>query len=446
MSAAPTERMRVLMVARETPWPLNHGGRLRLYNLLVRLADHADVTLAVVGKPQHTDRLPEGVRVMSMLHNGANDAGREHQHPTRRGAAPAIGVVARLVRRHFGHDAKIAEWLRRNAEASRFDAVFISGVKLGQYIEDVGVPAVWDPADDPVLYWVREAQLAGPGRWPAALRAGLFDGLYLRYVGRHAAATLFCSPVDASFARRWMGSARVEVVRTCVDSQHYRSSDLPAKPGSVLFVGALDFPPNIDAIVHFATTAWRDIFAASAGRVLHVVGRNPGAAVRKLAALPGVDLIGEVPDVRPYYASAAVVVVPTRCGGGVKNKVLEACAMGRPLVAGPRALAGLGARPGRDVLWADSRAEWARAVSKVLDDEPFARTLGEAGRAWVRRAHQWPTAAERLRGVLESIRTARGAGRRTAMQLRDPGPRSSRTALAPPRGSARQQPEAAPCH
>ncbi len=237
MSAAPTQRMRVLIVARETPWPLNHGGRLRLHNLLVRLAEHADVTLAVAGKPRHIDRLPEGVRVMSMLNdgvdgsesslrNGALDGvDRNKRKKPFRGAAGSPGIVARLVRRHFGHDAKIAEWLRRNTEKSRFDAVFISGAKLGQYIEDVGAPTVWDPADDPVLYWVREAQQAGPGRWPAALRGGLFDGLFLRYVGRHAAATLFCSPVDASFARRWMGSARVEVVRTCVDSRHYRPWD-----------------------------------------------------------------------------------------------------------------------------------------------------------------------------------------------------------------------------
>jgi glycosyltransferase involved in cell wall biosynthesis len=120
-----------------------------------------------------------------------------------------------------------------------------------------------------------------------------------------------------------------------------------------------------------------------------MVGRKPSAAVRRLAGLPGVDLVGQVPDVRPHLASASVAVMPLRIARGVQNKVLEALAMGKAVVASPGAIEGLRAEPGVHLLDASTPDEWVDAVTRLLDDRDLGRRLGAAGRAYVEEAHSW---------------------------------------------------------
>jgi glycosyltransferase involved in cell wall biosynthesis len=131
-----------------------------------------------------------------------------------------------------------------------------------------------------------------------------------------------------------------------------------------------------------------------------VVGRQPTAAVRRLAHLPGVEVIGQVPDVRPYYAQAAVVVAPLRLARGVQNKLLEALAMGKALVASSATLAGLKAQPGVHLLRADSPIEWETAISQLLEDRSLREQLGAAGRQYVEDNHRWDQCLEPLRQLL----------------------------------------------
>lgn len=414
MSSGTSQRMRVLAVAPHEPWPLDHGGRLRLYHFLRWLTRDAEVTLAIPEGPKHRQRLPERLRVESMtasLPGAASGAGPKQ---------PAHWA-ARLARRHFGYSPAIAGWLDRNARPERFDVALLYGSLLGHHVEDVHVPVVWDLVDDLVLYTVRDAGTRGPRCWPTAARALPFYAIYERYVARRAAVTVFASTVDASYARRWVSPARVEAVSNGVDLTYFRADGQPPEDGPVVFVGALDFPPNTDGIVDFGRGVWPAVYACSARRRLLVVGRRPVQAVQALAALPGIQVVGDVPDVRPYLARAAVVVVPTRGGAGVKNKILEACAMRRPVVASPRALAGLSARPGKEVLCAHDRSTWVQHLSNLLERPGFARTLAEAGHEWVRRAHHWPVLAERLRDILECARlTRRWRGRNAAYRYAAP--------------------------
>jgi glycosyltransferase involved in cell wall biosynthesis len=132
-----------------------------------------------------------------------------------------------------------------------------------------------------------------------------------------------------------------------------------------------------------------------------LVGRRPAPAVRRLAGRPGVELVGQVPDVRPFLARAAVAVVPLRLARGLQNKVLEALAMARPTVASPPSLAGLRAIPGTHLLSATTPAEWVAAVLRLLDDEALARRLGAAGRRYAEEHHCWERCLEPFRSLLD---------------------------------------------
>jgi glycosyltransferase involved in cell wall biosynthesis len=111
--------------------------------------------------------------------------------------------------------------------------------------------------------------------------------------------------------------------------------------------------------------------------------------VRRLGEVPGVEVVGQVPDVRPYVSRAAVAVAPLRIARGIQNKVLEALAMGKALVASPQALLGLKVQPGVHVLSATTAAEWQDALHQLLGDAGLRRSLGAAGREYVEAHHRW---------------------------------------------------------
>jgi len=396
MNGTQSRPLRVLVAAAQEPWPLDHGGRLRLHHFIDHLAGVAEVTLALPGAAAHTAHLSANVRVETMRAPRGGNA--------RRAGADADSLPQRLARRHFGYNARMDLWLQRHANPARFDVALFSGPQLGLHVPAARVPVVWDGVDELVLYAAREAQFGSWRRWPAALRHALLYALYERAAARQATVTVFTSAVDAAWARRWTGGARVEVVTNGVDLEHFRPRPGAAQPGTVVFVGSLEFPPNVDGIVNFTTGVWPRLLARDAARRLLIVGRRPVAAVRALATRPGVELAADVPDVRPYLAQASVVIVPTRQGGGVKNKILEACSMRRPVIATPRALGGLSARIGVEVLSAAGPHAWIASVHRVLSSPSWAERLAAAGHAWVRRAHRWPDVGARLVQILEAAR------------------------------------------
>src|SRR5262249_39481538 len=144
----------------------------------------------------------------------------------------------------------------------------------------------------------------------------------------------------------------------------------------------------------FCSDVWPRIRRRHQRAELWLVGRRPATAVRRAARTPGVQLVGQVPDIRPYLARAAVAVGPLRLARGVQNKVLEALAMSKATVASPTALAALQVQPGVHLLAASSPAQWEEAVVGLLDDIDKCRQLGTAGRAYVEEHHHWDRCLE----------------------------------------------------
>ncbi len=381
--------LRILVVAAGEPWPLSHGGHLRLYNFLKRLGRDTRVTLAVPAPASNAAHMPPGVRVVPMT--GA-------ALPAQPTATPPLTI--RLARRHFGCNQDVVRWLTSHATPDQYDVAFVFGFANGHYVDALQIPAVWDVVDDPMLYLLRDALWQPLATWPRALTHAALYALTLRHVAQRCAAIVLTSPVDASYARRYVGDARVAAITNGVDLDYFAPSRFRPDPGTVAFVGGLYFPPNIEAATRFARRVWPHIHANSPVRRFLLVGRNPVPQVRDLARIRGVELHTDVPDVRPYLEQAAVVVVPTRLGGGVKNKVLEACALRRPVVASPQALAGLTAIRGADLLCATDDTSWVRQVTRLLENPEQAACIAGAGLRWVRQAHNWSAVGDELLRLL----------------------------------------------
>lgn len=203
---------------------------------------------------------------------------------------------------------------------------------------------------------------------------------------RRADAALFVSDAESSlFTQKTKLPALV--IENGVDSENFSSSSVTPEKAPhplVVFTGQMDYAPNIDAVTGFV----RDVLPLIPGAIFAIVGRAPLKSVRALAS-DRVIVTGEVVDTRPWLAAADVVVAPLTLARGVQNKVLEAMAMAKPVVASPAAAEGIDAVRGIELLVADGAEETARTISDLLADPDRARTIGTAARERVQTRYSW---------------------------------------------------------
>lgn len=372
---------RVLAVAGAAPWPLRHGGRLRLHHWLRELATQAEVTLLTPHGPAPDGAIPHGVRHAYPAEGAA-------EHLRQRGAAA-----------FFGRDERVGTWVREHS--TEFDVILLSGAGRSVYAADSCAPCVCDIVDDPILHLARDAKLH-PLRWLRTLRSMAGFAISLRETLGLCSAAVVASESDARSLARYAAGTPIHVLENGVDVGAFTGRPLPTVPDTVVFVGSLSFQPNIDAVLWFAKTVWPTLAARGIGRRWLIVGKQPVAEIRALAAIPGIEIAADVADVRPYLARATVAIVPMRSGGGIKNKILEACAARRPVVASPIAARDLSARNGRELLLARRPAEWITAIELLLCDQTLAESIARAGRAWVVGNHAWSDFGNRLGKLLRA--------------------------------------------
>ncbi len=226
-----------------------------------------------------------------------------------------------------------------------------------------------------------------------------------------ADAVICMTDADRQELRRFSAGAPLHVINTGVDLDFFRPVRQAAERQRLVFVGAFQHHPNVDAMLHFCRRTLPRIRARIPAAELCIVGSNPPQQVHELHRLPGVEVTGYVPDIRPHMASAMVYVVPLRLGVGIRGKILEAWAMGMPVVATSVAAAGLLAEDGGNILIADDDEQFAEHVIVLLQDRELRNRLGRSGRAMAEKHYGWDAAAEKLDALCRQL-LDRGDGTR----------------------------------
>jgi glycosyltransferase involved in cell wall biosynthesis len=188
------------------------------------------------------------------------------------------------------------------------------------------------------------------------------------------------------------------VVPNGVDLEVFAPAPVDPEPRTMLFNGILDYRPNLDAAYFVVDEVWPRVRERCADARLLIVGRGLPADLERLRR-PGVEVTGEVPDVRPYIARAAVVGVPIRMGGGTRLKVVEGLAMGKAMVTTTLGCEGIAVRDGEHLLVADGAEAFAHAVIGLFDDPGKGAALGAAGRRLMERQYGWDLPGGRLKGL-----------------------------------------------
>lgn len=378
-------RPRVVYVTHRVPYPPDKGDRIRNYHLLRQLARVADVWLAALAdEPVAEAEAAELRRLAARV--GVVPVSRVGRWVRAGASLVAGGSLSEGAFYEPGLDRLLAGWRREAPPA----AVVVSASSLVPYLRGPlhGLPAFVDLVDVDSQKWADfAAATRGPRRWLYQNEARRLRRLEAG-LPADTRAVAVVSRAEAAVFEAFAGTGTATVATNGVDLDYFAPAGGPEVPACA-FVGALDYLPNVDAAVWFARDVWPEVRGRQPGAEFWVIGRKPTREVARLADLPGVRVIGQVPDIRPHLARAAVAVVPVRIARGVQNKVLEALAMGKATVAAPPALAALHAEPGRHVIAARTPKEWADAVAHLLGDPDRRASLGRAGRAYVEEHHHW---------------------------------------------------------
>jgi glycosyltransferase involved in cell wall biosynthesis len=264
----------------------------------------------------------------------------------------------------------------------------VAGNTVASLPKTLGVPLVVDAIDEPLLREIRAIR-SGTfwSRAHHAARAWRFWAYERAFLGS-ATSIVFAAEEDAQMYRRFFPGRHVEVVPNGVDTEFFRPQLAVAEPDSIVFEGNMNFAPNVDAARRLVQDILPELSTMGIPARVMLVGRDPSPEVRALAGST-VTVTGTVADIRPYLVRGSVFACPMRLGSGIKNKILQAWAMGRPVVATSQSLGGLRAQDGFNLLVRDNSRAFAQAIALLLKEPTLAATIGAAGRATVEREYSW---------------------------------------------------------
>ena len=390
----------VLFLVHRIPYPPNKGDKIRSFHLLEFLSRSFDVHLgAFVDDPddwRHADALDRycasrflrefpgkriGQALRALLHGGA-------------------------LTPEFYADREMERWVSETLAGKEIDTIVVYSSAMGRFIPpDCSLPVVTDFVDVDSDKWAQYARSAQqPLKWLYRREARTLAG-WERGLADRSVASVFVTEHEAELFRQIAPAAhgRIHAVENGVDTQFFDpalSFDCPYPDNVPIFVftGAMDYQANVDAVVWFATEVHPRIRERHPDAGFCIVGVNPAKAVRRLGGHNGITVTGRVDDVRPYLQHARAAVAPLRIARGIQNKVLEAMAMARPVLATRAAIDGIPLPEQLDALISEQPETLAVLAGEVISG--VHSTTGASGREFVLRHYRWDRNLEKFGGLL----------------------------------------------
>jgi sugar transferase (PEP-CTERM/EpsH1 system associated) len=393
----------LLYLVHRLPYPPNKGDKVRSYHLLKHLAARHRIFLGTFIDDPEDEIHIETVRMMcAALHV-------ERLNPAIARMRSLSGFLTRqALSLAYYRDTGMSAWVARTRTNCKIDATVVFSSAMAQYAPydahagGAGSTTLVDFVDVDSAKWTQYAsQRPWPLSWVYA-REGkrLLD--YERALALSARRSFFVTENETSlFLRRAPEcEGKVEALGNGVDADFFSPDVLRPAPfanGSVpiVFTGAMDYWPNVDAVTWFVADVLPLLLQLSPKIRFYIVGRSPSPGVQALAS-DVVVVTGTVADVRPYLQHAAVVVAPMRIARGVQNKILEAMAMARPVVAAQDCVDAINANPGADLVSASTADDYVQAIRKLLQRPEYALEIGVAGRRCVVQKFSWDAHLSRI--------------------------------------------------
>jgi glycosyltransferase involved in cell wall biosynthesis len=398
---------KILILTPQLPYPPHQGTSLRNFHIIRGLAERHEITLLSFLEGNQTND-PAAIEPLLALC-------AVHTVPV-----PARSTVRRLwqlvsTRRpdmaHRLYSEAFAAELRRLLAASRFDIVQVEGIELARYMEIVRAvsPAskiVFDDHNAEAELQRRNflTDLGNPRRWPAAAYSWVQMGRlrrFERWAMEMADGATAVSPSDKLTLEKLLNGTRINtdkhgsitVIPNCIDVREYENLGISEKlqesiPFDLVFIGKMDYRPNVDAVLWFVDEVWPRIVAERPSTKFAIVGQKPHPRLGRLHNVPGVTLTGWVESVTPYLLGASVFIMPFRIGSGTRLKLIEAMAAGKAIVSTPIGAEGFAVQDGQELLLAETAEEMGTAVLHLLAHPEEREQLSQNARQFAQR-YDW---------------------------------------------------------
>ena len=390
--------MKILYVCHRFPFPPKRGGKIRPFNMIRHLtaSGHAVTVCSLARSPAEAE---EGQGIAPHV------------------AGQAVGIVnealqwARMIVRlplitpssmGYFYSSSLARQVRSLLAGQHWDLIFVHCSSVAQYVEHVDdVPKILDFGDMDSQKWLEYARSK-----PFPLSLGYwFEGQKMLAAEKRLARRFdLCTATTRAEWETLEGygtGVATDWFPNGVDAQFFSPGDVPYDADTISFIGRMDYYPNQECMARFCGQTWPLLKVRRPALKLLIVGADPTPEMRALGELPGVTVTGSVPDVRPFIRGSALMVAPLAIARGTQNKILEAMAMGVPVVTSSVAAGGVDALAGQHLLVADLPADIASAVLHLTGNAAERERLAIAGRERMLTHHAWPRSMQRLDGIIE---------------------------------------------
>jgi sugar transferase (PEP-CTERM/EpsH1 system associated) len=400
--------MKILYLCHRFPFPPKRGGKIRPFNMIRHLhAQGHRVTVCSLVRSHDEGAEGEGIAA----HCTAFHQARVNE------PAQFARMVARLPlttpsSMGYFYSRELAATVRRLLREQRWDLIFVHCSSVAQYVEHVtDVPKILDFGDMDSQKWLEYANYKP---WPLSWGYTLEGRKMLwaeQWLARRFDLCTATTRAEWQTLEDYRTGAATGWFPNGVDAQAFAPDGEPYDPDSLSFIGRMDYYPNQECMQRFCDEVWPLLRARRPSLTLSIVGADPSPAMRRLGERPGVTVTGSVPKVQPYVLRSALMVAPLAIARGTQNKILEAMAMGVPVVTSSAAAGGVDAEPEQHLLVADTPQQIADAVLRIVQDPAERARLAAAGRARMLSHHAWPASMRRLDALIERCVSAFGAAR-----------------------------------
>jgi len=390
--------MNILYLCHRFPFPPKRGGKIRPFNMIRHLSANGH-QVTVCSLARSAEEAEEG-----------------------RGIAPYCAVfemghvkewvqVARMIVRlplptpssmGFFYSPELAEHVRGLLDSKTWDLIFVHCSSVAQYVEQVqNIPKILDFGDMDSQKWFEYANYKP---FPLSLGYRLEGAKMLAAEKRLARRFDLCTATTRTEWETLNGyqtGVDTDWFPNGVDADFFCPSNEPYDADTISFIGRMDYYPNQECMARFCQQTWPLLKSRHPSMKLLIVGADPSPTMRQLGALPGITVTGSVPDVRPFIRNSALMVAPLNIARGTQNKILEAMAMGVPVVTSTIAAGGVDAESETHFLVADTPQACAQAIMRIVGSPAERNRLAVAGRQRMLSHHAWPRSMERLDSIVD---------------------------------------------
>lgn len=394
--------MKILYICHRFPFPPKRGGKIRPFNMIRHFSTQGHkVTVCSLSRSPAEAKEGEGIRNHCEHFEMASVSN----------SIQAMRMVARLPvvtpsSMGFFYSPDLQQRIDKLLSAEKFDLIFVHCSSVAQYVENVrGIPKILDFGDMDSQKWLEYANYK-----PFPLSLGYrLEGKKMEAAEKRLAKKFdMCTATTRAeweTLRSYRTALKTDWFPNGVDAEYFKPDGEGYDPDTLSFIGRMDYYPNQECMFDFCRNTLPLIQARRPQAKLLIVGADPSPAIKKLEELPGVTVTGSVPDVRPFILRSAAMVAPLNIARGTQNKILEAMAMGVPVVTSPAGAGGVDAENEAHFLVGDNPNAYADACLRIMSAPEERSRLSLSGRERMLTHHDWQASMRRLETIVEHVLT-----------------------------------------